>query len=380
MWLGIPRIAAERPVTPIRAELVRRLEASKVSVGDSVLARVQSRWKSSSCELRPGDILQGRIVFRKLYSKTDKTSEVAVLFETAQCGGPAMKPLPLTVGAIVSADRGSDPGLQPAEDQQDLSEAVGLTLHGNTRSLSQAADTVYNEPRRTVYVRPPRAAPPKELKAGQVVGVSHLRLLVGKGPEGGSILSYMGRELRLDAGTQVVLVPKLAAETARVPGTASGIASDQRTEVQPTLPDPSKIADEMEVCSPPSCHVAFEDGLSETRNADLILPLKGLGYLPPPVEREMPRFDYHAGMAFLGPSQLLFTFDPHLLVKRTKAEALSSPRLRIIRAVVVDLATKQVTKSVDWRVPDSAAENCPRRVAGFCPRIAFIDISRNWGP
>jgi hypothetical protein len=355
VWLGNPRIAAETPVPPIQAELVKRLEASKVSVGDSVLARVQSGWKSSSCDLRPGDILQGRIVFRKPYSKTDKTSEVAILFENAQCGGPAMKPLPLTLGAIVSADRGPDPGLQRADEQQNLSEAVGLTLHGNTRSVSQAADTVYNEPRRTVYVRPPRAAPPKELKVGQVVGVSHLKLLVGKGPEGGSILSSTARELRLDAGTQFVLVPKLAAETVHTPGTAAaGIASDQRTGMQPTIPDAPKIADEMEVCVPPFCHVAFEDGPSETHDADLILPLKGLGYLPPPAELEMSRFDYQAGMAFLGPSQLLFTFDPHLLVKRTKAEAISFPRLRIIRAVVVDLATKQVVKSVDWRVPDSA--------------------------
>jgi hypothetical protein len=42
-----------------------------------------------------------------------------------------------------------------------------------------------------------------------------------------------------------------------------------------------------------------------------------------------------------------------VLVKRTAAEAISSPGLRIIRAVAVDLATKRVVKTVDWRVPDS---------------------------
>ncbi len=352
MWSGIPQVATESPVTPIQAELVKRLEAGKVSVGDSVLARVQVGWKGSSCELRPGDIVQGRIVFRRPYSKTEKISEVAVLFENGQCGGPAMKPLPLTIAAIVSADLGGGPTVGQRQEPQALSDAVGLTLNGGTRSLTQAAETVYNEPSRTSR----RAALPKKLKPGQVIGISHLRLTVGTGPEGGSILSSTGRELRLDAGTQFVLVPISVATSGSGPGSATpaAVASTPTTKVEPALPDPPKIADETEVCVPPSCHVDFEDSQPETHNADLILPLKTLGYSPPPADLEMSRFDFHTGMAFLGPNQLLFTFDPHLLVKRTNSEAISFPRLRIIRAVVVDLATRQVVKSFDWRVPDSA--------------------------
>jgi hypothetical protein len=221
--------------------------------------------------------------------------------------------------------------------------------------VTQAADTVYNQPPRTVYLSPPRAAPPRKLKTGQVAGISHLRLLVGKGPEGSSILSSTSRELRLDAGTQFVLIPILAAKAASLPGTAAaGIAASPNMKVESILPEPPKSADDTEVCSPPACHVDFEDTPTETHDADLILPLKGLGYLPPPPELEMPHFDFHAGMMFLGPRQLLFTFNPHLLVKRTHSEAISFPGLRVIRAVVVDLTTKQVVKSVDWRVPDSA--------------------------
>ncbi len=219
MWSGIPQVATESPVTPIQAELVKRLEASKVSIGDSVLARVQMGWKGSSCELRPGDIVQGRIVFRRPYSKTEKISEVAVLFENGQCGGPAMKPLPLTIAAIVSADLGGDPTLEQGQERQALSDAVDLTLNGGTRSVTHAAETVYNEPSRTVYVTPRRAAPPKKLKPGQVIGISHLRLTVGTGPEGSSILSSTGRELRLDAGTQFVLVPISGAKSGSGPGT-----------------------------------------------------------------------------------------------------------------------------------------------------------------
>lgn len=344
-------IADENPATPVQAELVNRLAAGKVNIGDSVLARVQLGWKSLTCELRPGDILQGRVVARKPYSKINKTSELAFVFDKAPCGSPAMKPLGLTVAAIVSADRSRDPALQPSEEQQPLSEAVGLTLKGNTRSLSQAADTVYNEP----FGSARSPAPPKELKAGQVVGISHLTLLLGKGPEGSSLLSSAGREVRLDPGTQFVLIPKVSVAAAAVPVTsATGTAAPS----QPALPDPLKIADEREVCAPPDCNVALDDSPSistgETHDADFTLPLNGFGYLPPLAERGMSEFDYHAGIAYLGPSQLLFTFDPHILVKRTNLEALSFPQLRIIRAVVLDLATKQILKTVDWRVPDSA--------------------------
>ena len=340
-------IAADTPLIPIQAELVKRLYADKLRLGDSVLARAQAGWKGSSCELRRGDILEGRIVFQKSYSKTDKTSEIAILFDKAQCGGQAMKPLPLTVVAIVAADPWRDPIPDALSEHQSLSDAVGLALNGNVRSLSVATETVYVEPGRL------REPDPKEVRAGQVVGISHLKLLVGKGPEGGSILSSRGRELQLDIGTQFVLFPTPTDPSPKDAAAPSG--SGQPAEAPAAVPDPPKIADETEVCAPPSCEVAFDDSssLPESGDADLILPLKGLGYSPPPPERELLGFDYHAGVAFLGPSQLLFTFNPHLLVKRSTTEAISSPGLRMVRAVAVDLATRQVVKGVDWRVPDS---------------------------
>lgn len=347
--------AADPPATPIQAELVQRLDAHRVLPGATILARVQVGWRSSPCNLRPGDILQGRIILQKPYSRASKTSEAVILFDKAQCGGPALKAFRLTVAAIVSADRQRDPVLQPSEEYQSLSDAVGLTLRGNTRSVSQAADTVANEPGRTAYVHPQRAEPPKEIKSGQVVGISHLRLLVGQGPEGGSILSSEGRPLRLDAGTQFVLFPPVVAEAGAARKDTGAFDSNQRAPAQPPLPQPPEIADETEVCTPPSCQIAFDEyvSLAKTRDAEWVLPLNAFGYLPPSAERDMFRFDYHAGVAFLGRGQLLFTFNPHVLVKRTQAEAEYSRGIRMIRAVVVDLATKKVVKSIEWRVTDS---------------------------
>src|SRR5215469_9262961 len=375
-----PLNAADTPATPIQAELVQSLDADKILPGASVLARVQLGWRSASCNLRPGDILEGRVVLQKHYSKADKTSEIAILFDRAQCGGPALKPFPLTVAAIVSADRQRDPALQPSEEHQSLSDAVGLTLNGNTRSVGQAANTVDNEPGRTVYSSPQRTAPPKELRAGQVVGIAHLKLLVGKGPQGGSILSSTSRLLRLAAGTQFVLFPSVAdsgAPPKEEPGTG---ASSRHADPPPSLPEPTDIADEAEVCAPPSCQAAFDNDVppTETRHAELTLPLNALGYLPPSAARDMFGFDYHAGIAFLGQAQLLFTFNPHLLVKRTTTEAMSSSGLRIIRAVAVDLATKKVVKTVDWRMADAGQYFWP--LGGDQVLVHVGDELRVYGP
>ena len=47
----------------------------------------------------------------------------------------------------------------------------------------------------------------------------------------------------------------------------------------------------------------------------------------------------------------MFTFNPHILIPRTNAEAKFS-RLRVIRALLIDVQTKKVVKTVDWKVPD----------------------------
>jgi hypothetical protein len=67
----------------------------------------------------------------------------------------------------------------------------------------------------------------------------------------------------------------------------------------------------------------------------------------------MASFDYDASIAYLGPNQFLFTFNPHTLVPRSGTEANSFRKLRLVRGVLVDLKKSEVVKTVDWRVPDS---------------------------
>jgi hypothetical protein len=86
----VPMKLSGQGIQPVQAQLVQRLDAGKASVGDSILAKVQSAWKNDSCELRAGAIIQGHVVSQKAHSKTEKVSEMAILFDTGQCNGREM--------------------------------------------------------------------------------------------------------------------------------------------------------------------------------------------------------------------------------------------------------------------------------------------------
>jgi hypothetical protein len=345
LWSPQCSLYAQTPV-PVWAELVQRLDAGKVKVGDPILAKLSLAWKSPACDLRSGAIIQGHVVTQKAHSKTEKTSEIGVIFESGQCGGREMKPLFLTVAAVMAPYPSSN---LPTEELQPLGSAVGVTLNGNTRSISQASDTVFFEPR--------RAKAFSALVPGQVVGIPHLTLAAGQGVNGASVLSATGQNVQLSPGTEFVLVPNLKAGT-NATVEAEGAIPDAITEnpvAQVTEPSPPDIADEREVCVAPDCTVALADSQLDQgiQGAQISFPLKGLGYVPPSADREMSGFDYDASIAYLGPNQFLFTFNPHTLVPRSSVEADSPGKLRIVRGMVIDLKTKQIVKTVDWRVPDS---------------------------
>ena len=76
LWSPPHLLFAQTPA-PVWAELVQRLDATKVKTGDPILAKLALAWKSSACDLRQGAIIQGHVVTQKAHSKTEKTSESA---------------------------------------------------------------------------------------------------------------------------------------------------------------------------------------------------------------------------------------------------------------------------------------------------------------
>lgn len=151
--------AQDQPRIPIQVEIVRPIDSARSQVGDTIFAKVSKKWQSPQCILRQGAVLQGRIVAAAPHSKATHTSEIALLFDSGQCNGRDMKPLPLTVAAVLAFN----PFEKDNEYQtQPLSDAVGLSVGGlvggpsgasltgvatgGLRSVSAAAATVELSP------------------------------------------------------------------------------------------------------------------------------------------------------------------------------------------------------------------------------------------
>jgi hypothetical protein len=371
--------AAAQDRIPLQVELVRAVEAGRVAVGDTVLAKVVVKWQNPQCTLRQGAIVNGRIIAQTVHSKTDKISQIALLFDSGQCDGLDMKPLPMTVAAILASDPARD---KSRYENQPLSDAVGLSVGGsgggsagvgvgggggNLRSVTAAAATV--------YVSPPVYKGPTAVMPGQVVGLRGMKLDVGAGPQGSSIISISGHDVRLEAGSQFILVPNLnaapaaaasvpsAAPAASTPAkttdeTGPGVGSTVASNVPPNIT--SSVApevvpnDESDVCLPPQCSVASAMNEAETRatSAAATFSVRDLGYTPVRPDHEMYSFDYGSAISYLGAKELLFTFNPHILVPRSGAESEFS-KLRMIRGVLISVQEKKVIKTVEWKVPDA---------------------------
>jgi hypothetical protein len=360
--LLLSSIAAQNPA-PLQVELVHAVDAAQGKVGDAVLAKVVVKWQSPQCALREGAILNGRIVTQTVHSKTEKISQLAMLFDSAQCDGVDMKPLPMTVAAVLAKDPNRDNSMY---ENQPLSEAAGLGLGsspgpngingsaGGKRSITQAAATVYESP--PVYKGPTAVMP------GQVVGVRGMKLNVGGGLEGSSILSTSGHNVRLESGSQFILVPNLNA-VATVPASsttnvssqlASTSAANTASGAAPTVVADLLPADETEVCLPPQCSLALapSDAEAKTSTAAATLSIKDLGYTPVRPDHGMYSFDYGSAISYLGAKELLFTFNPHVLIPRIGTES-EFASLHIMRAVLINVQEKKVIKTVEWKIPDA---------------------------
>jgi hypothetical protein len=253
-----------------------------------------------------------------------------------------MKALPLTVAAVLAPDPISGSSLFGDRENQPLNEAVGLSLDGGMRSMLAAAQTVILEP--------PRTKPPQVVMPGQVIGLGDVKLAVGSGPDGSSVLTSEKHNLRLESGSRLVLVPSLTATvTESSPAEAApGVVS--------TSSNPSSDAeaiDEAEVCVPPACSLALSAGQPETssKTADFTMPVKQLGFVAS-ADQAMYDLDYSVTLSYLGSNQLLFTFNPHVLVARATAD-ITLPKLHVVRADLIDLSTMKVLRTVDWRVHDT---------------------------
>jgi hypothetical protein len=184
------------------------------------------------------------------------------------------------------------------------------------------------------------------VKPGDVIGIKGYSLDVGGGPEHSSMLAAKGHDITLSAYSQILLVPASAVfETAAPFAVPKALPKEAAALVAPV---PAPVVNDLEVCAPPGCAVDLPVNPAELAGHDAAaIAVKPLGYIPRP-NKLLDGFDHEEAIAWLGPHQLLFVFNPHLLVKR----ASGSETARVLRAVLLNTESRSIVRAVDWEITD----------------------------
>jgi hypothetical protein len=342
---AFPNTVTTSGITPIQAELISDLNARVLKVGERVYARVTVDWRGTDCVLDNGAILEGQVVSVVPHSKTVKISELDIAFTRAQCGQPKLGAFELLLAAMAAPPAHNDLGI--LSDPMPGGGGIGGLKGSQFSPISMQVDTEINQ----FPISP-------HMKMGDVVGIRGLKLSVGTGPGSSSVLTLTGHDVSLDRRTLLLLVPAQgtfprAAANAGVasaaPAAASGAAAPVSGEgASPAEPPP----DDIDLCAPPQCSEALPPGNAvELGSAATSISIRALGYAPRP-QRVIDNFENDDALAWLGPSELLVAFDPHILVPR-RMLGRAGWTVRVIRAILLDTGTHQVKHTVDWDLPDN---------------------------
>jgi hypothetical protein len=214
-------LPGETALTPLQTELIGPLDISRLKVGSAVLTKLDVAWTGRGCTLALKSILAGHVAEIDARTKQNPISRVTLVFDTADCNGTPSAPFATGLVAVLAGRLGGDPDL--AEGPA-LADAVGLSTGGGARS-AQAASAI------TDYSALPIRKLPAQVMPGQVVGLRRIRLSVGTGVDGGSVLSSPNHDLRLESTTHFILMPPppkpgvvaAAPSPAGVPGSSSSV-------------------------------------------------------------------------------------------------------------------------------------------------------------
>jgi hypothetical protein len=335
---------------PVEAELMADLHARLLKVGETVYARVKVEWRSPSCDLKNGAVLEAHVVSVVPSIKPVKASEVGLAFTRAQCGNMKMGPFNLVLSAVAAPPENSDLGvLSYSLPVQAMSGINGQIILNSVRISS---DSTLNTASPEIFLEPliPR------MEMGDVYHVRGLKLSVGTGPENSSILTSKNHDVSLEKHSLLMLVP--ARWTVSEPSGEAVTGRPESSEPGARIPAVARAAsmpppppvNDIDLCVPPQCNVALPSGnANDAGHAAASISIRELGYSPRP-QRDAFDFVHDEVLAYLGPRELLVSFNPHELVSRDTKRA--GATVRIIRAAVVDTETHRVTHTVDWEMFD----------------------------
>jgi hypothetical protein len=349
---------AQPGVTPIQAELLTDLNARLVKVGAPVYARVVVDWSSTGCVLRKGAVLEAHVVSVIPYSRSTKLSELDLAFTQAQCTAPKMDYLVLLLAAMAAPPHNSDLGLlsdpvpMSTSGKYGVSSLKTMQLSANSNLKLGLDSSVYDFP----------ALP--SMHMGDVSGIRGLKLNVGSVDGNSTVLASKGRDVSLEKHTLLLLVPAegtyphSVSETGAEPPTSADTSAASATArapgITPPVAHPPDLAvDDIDLCDPAQCKVDLPlCDKTPGAKADLRFSVRQLGYAPRP-QKAMTDFDHDDALVWLGPGQLLVTFNAHELISRHSLGPAGFTQ-RVIRAALLDTSTHRITRTIDWELPDNA--------------------------
>ena len=335
---------------PVEAEFLAHFNVRHMTPGGRVFARVTSDWTGPNCVLRQGSILEGNVELAEPRVHRSE-SRLALSFKRAQCNGTEMQPLDLLLAAVADAPL----NWSMAPDSQFSMPMSFSNPHGNGMPGFGAAGigdqyTGRLELTGIVHRFPMRP----DMKPGTVIGIRGYKLDIGTGPNQSSVLSSRIGDVSLGAFTQLLLVPKSSAfKTSTVVLVRRKREAGEASDSANVRPEPEPNSSNLDTCAPPGCAVDLPVSAQELQGHSAgSIPLRPLGYVPRS-HMILDAFVDEEALAWLGSNELLFTFNPHRLIKRSRPGQPSQARLRVVRAVLLDTQTRAIIRAVDWEIADS---------------------------
>jgi hypothetical protein len=334
---------------PVQAEFLAHINVRHLANGATIFARVTLDWSGPDCVLRQGSILEAKVEIAQP-RKVRGESKLALSFNRAQCNGTEMRPLDLMLAAV--ADAPAD--WVNAPDSQFSMPMSFSNPHGNGLPGFGAAGIgdqyiSHLELRGIIHRFPMRP----DLQPGAILGLKGMKLDLGIGPNHSSILSTRRGDVSLGAFTQILLVPT---SVALRPSTQflSKRGEETTDTAAPASPPalPVAPANDLDVCAPPGCAVDLPVTTRELEgHSSTSIALRPLGYIHRS-NKVLDDFDNEEALAWLASDEVLLTFNPHRLIRRSGTSPASAP-MRIVRAVLLNAQSRKILRAVDWEITDS---------------------------
>ena len=169
----------------LQARITIPLDSAHLKPGKEIWINSVNQWTDQECTLPEKGVIYGHVTASSSTKKPD-SSELAVVFDHADCVGHFKQPINLRLIGVIAPNGGQDTS----------HEVVPTEVSGGARSISASSNSTNGYDANLSI--------PSTIHPGVVVGVSKTRLEPQGGPACSSRLSSDNRTIQLEPGTELL--------------------------------------------------------------------------------------------------------------------------------------------------------------------------------